>query len=58
MDSWLLLAFAGMPHLNIPELSQKKAQRILELRTYESFSEERAMKKVEMFNSGEIRRDA
>jgi hypothetical protein len=54
IDSWLHLAFSGMPRLEIPELSQKKAPRVVELRTYESYNEERALKKVAMFNAGEI----
>lgn len=54
IDSWLLLAFSGQPRIEIPVLSQKKADRIFELRTYDSFNEERALKKVAMFNAGEI----
>jgi hypothetical protein len=54
IDSWLLLAFAGMPRLELPELSREKKQRIFEMRTYESHSELKALKKVQMFNSGEI----
>jgi hypothetical protein len=54
MDSWLLLAFAGLPKLEIPALAQAGKSRIYEMRTYESFSELKALKKVEMFNSGEI----
>lgn len=55
IDSWLLLAFAGMPKLEQPAYSRdKKPGRIFELRTYESHSELKALKKVEMFNSGEI----
>jgi len=54
IDSWLLLAFSGMPTLEIPELSREKKQRIFEMRTYESHSESKALKKVQMFNSGEI----
>jgi NIPSNAP protein len=54
MDSWLLLGFSGMPRLEVPALSQKKAPRIFELRTYDSFNEERALKKIDMFNAGEI----
>jgi NIPSNAP protein len=54
IDSWLLLAFTGMPRLEIPALTRNKKARIFEMRTYESFSEVTALKKVEMFNSGEI----
>jgi len=54
IDSWLLLAFAGMPHLEQPDYSRDRKSRLFELRTYESHSESRARKKVEMFNAGEI----
>jgi len=54
IDSWLLLAFSGMPRLEIPELTKEKKQRVFEMRTYESHSEVKALKKVQMFNSGEI----
>jgi len=54
IDSWLLLAFAGMPKLEQPPYSKEKRPRIFEIRTYESHSELKAIKKVEMFNSGEI----
>jgi hypothetical protein len=54
IDSWLLLAFAGMPRLEVPELTREKKARVFEMRTYESYSELKALKKVQMFNSGEI----
>jgi len=54
IDSWLLLAFAGMPKLELPAYCREKKPRIFEMRTYESYSEVKALKKVEMFNSGEI----
>jgi hypothetical protein len=54
IDSWLMLAFAGQPVINVPAYSQEKKPRMFELRTYESFSEVKALKKIEMFNSGEI----
>ena len=54
IDSWLMLAFAGMPKLEQPDYSRDKKARMFELRTYESHSEVKAVKKVEMFNSGEI----
>ena len=54
IDSWLMLAFAGMPRLEQPPYSREKKSRIFELRTYESHSEIKAIKKVAMFNSGEI----
>jgi hypothetical protein len=54
IDSWLMLAFAGMPKLEQPAYSREKKERMFEIRTYESHSEVKALKKVEMFNSGEI----
>lgn len=54
IDSWLLLAFSGMPKLQQPAYSKARTTRIFELRTYESHSEAKAVKKVEMFNAGEI----
>jgi hypothetical protein len=54
IDSWLLLAFAGMPKLELPAYCRERKPRLFELRTYESHSEVKALKKVEMFNSGEI----
>lgn len=54
IDSWLHLAFEGMPQLAVPDLARGKQKRIFELRTYESHSEPKGLKKVEMFNSGEI----
>jgi len=50
INSWLMVAFAGAPRITPPA----SKSRVLELRTYESFSEERARKKVDMFNNGEI----
>ena len=54
IDSWLHLAFSGLPKLAVPELARGGKPRIFEMRTYESFTEVRALKKVEMFNAGEI----
>jgi len=54
IDSWLMLAFAGMPRLELPAYSTERKPRMFEIRTYESYSEVKAFKKVEMFNSGEI----
>jgi hypothetical protein len=54
IDSWLMLAFSGMPKLELPAYCKDNKPRMFEVRTYESFSELKALKKVEMFNSGEI----
>lgn len=54
IDSWFLRAFAGIPKLEIPAFSRDKKPRLFELRIYESYSEAKAQKKVDMFNDGEI----
>lgn len=50
IESTLLVAFGGQPQLMVPN----RAPRILELRTYQSHSEAKARRKIEMFNDGEI----
>jgi len=53
MESWLLLAFQGMPQLETPVTSPG---RVFQLRTYESPSDKTGLKKIEMFNdAGEIK---
>ncbi|QDU98029.1 NIPSNAP family protein [Lignipirellula cremea] len=54
IESRLMKAFAGMPVIELPAESQKKAPRIFELRIYESHNADKARLKVEMFNKGEI----
>jgi hypothetical protein len=54
IDSWLFLPFSGLPRLAVPSLARERKARIFEMRTYESFSELKALKKVAMFNAGEI----
>jgi hypothetical protein len=54
IDSWLMLAFAGMPRLELPAYSRERKPRMFEIRTYESHSEIKALKKIDMFNAGEI----
>lgn len=54
IDSWLLLAFADMPRIKLPAYSRGRKPRIFEIRIYESHSESKAIKKVDMFNAGEI----
>ena len=54
IDSWLFLPFSGLPKLAVPALAKQGKPRIFEMRTYESFSELKALKKVAMFNAGEI----
>ena len=54
IDSWFFLPFAGLPKLAVPLLATQRKARVFEMRTYESFSELKALKKVAMFNAGEI----
>ena len=55
IDSWLLLAFAGMPKLEVPSFSRNRTpSRVFEMRDYESHSELKALSKMAMFNDGEI----
>ena len=53
-ESSVLLAFSGIPRLEIPPQVAEKKSRIFELRTYEAHSRKANKKKVEMFNVGEI----
>lgn len=54
IDSWLMIAFAGMPRMELPAYCKERKARIFELRTYESHSEAKALNKIDMFNAGEI----
>jgi len=54
MESSFMVAFEGMPKLQIPAGAAGNKPRIFELRTYESASEKAGRKKIEMFNQGEI----
>jgi hypothetical protein len=49
IESSLMLAFDGCPKVEVPT---KKATRVFQLRIYESHSDARARKKIEMFNTG------
>ena len=49
-DSSLMLAFDGIPVMQIPS----KSQRLFELRIYEGYSEDAVTRKVKMFNEGEL----
>ena len=53
IESSLLYAFSGMPKLDVPARVGTDA-RVFELRVYESFSEIKGKRKVQMFNEGEI----
>lgn len=52
MESSLMKAFSHMPKVEIPETVKGKEGRVFELRIYESHSEVKAKKKIEMFNEG------
>jgi len=54
MESALMLAFKRFPTLEVPPGAAENRPRIFELRTYESHSEKANLKKVDMFNNGEI----
>jgi len=55
VDSWLLLAFAGMPKLELPAFSRDRVPTsVFEMRDYESHSELKALNKMAMFDDGEI----
>jgi hypothetical protein len=54
IDSWLLRAFAGIPRIELPSYCRERKPRLFEIRIYESHSELKAIKKVEMFDVGEI----
>ncbi len=54
MESSLMVAFDGMPRLEVPPAAMRQGGRIFELRTYESHSRKANKKKIGMFNTGEI----
>lgn len=53
IESVLLRAFTGMLKMEVPALSGPRAERIYELRSYESATEKIYRNKVEMFNKGD-----
>ncbi len=54
VESSLFKGFDAMPHLEVPAAAAEHKARIFELRIYESHSEEAAIRKIHMFNNGEI----
>jgi hypothetical protein len=54
VESSLMVAFEGMPKLEVPAAAKDRQPRIFELRIYESHSKKANRKKIEMFNVGEI----
>ncbi|WP_324677409.1 NIPSNAP family protein [Hymenobacter sp. GOD-10R] len=49
-----MLAFTGLPTLHMPALKSGPAERVYELRSYESASEKLHQNKVAQFNNGEL----
>lgn len=55
IDSYLLISFTSSPKMTVPPHSRQRTPgRIFEMRTYDSYSEIKALKKVQMFNAGEV----
>ena len=53
MESSWMVAFEGWPKLKLPEVTREHKERMFELRTNESPSDQDHRRKVEKFNSGE-----
>lgn len=53
METILLHAFELAPHMQLPVLHAPKKERVYELRSYESATEEKFHNKVHMFNQGD-----
>jgi hypothetical protein len=51
-ESILLKAFSFMPEFRVPSYTTPPSERIYELRSYESTTEAKAAKKIQMFNEG------
>ncbi len=51
-ESILALAFTHMPQFKIPKFATPPSERIYEYRSYESATEAKAAKKIQMFNEG------
>jgi hypothetical protein len=51
-ESVFMKAFAFMPKYKVPSFTTPKGERIYELRSYESWTETKATKKIHMFNEG------
>ncbi len=52
METILLKAFSQMPKMKKPDLKNKLSERVYELRSYESATEQYHENKVQMFNEG------
>jgi len=51
-ESILSLAFKNMPQFRVPSFTTPRSERIYEFRSYESATEAKAAKKIQMFNEG------
>ncbi len=51
-ESILSIAFTHMPEFRAPKFDTPRSERIYEYRSYESATEAKAAKKIEMFNTG------
>jgi len=51
-ESIFLKAFKNMPQMRVPSYETPAGTRIYELRSYESATEAKALKKIHMFNEG------
>lgn len=51
-ENILLKAFINWPKFRAPAYTNKPGERVYELRSYESATEAKALKKIEMFNQG------
>jgi hypothetical protein len=51
-ESILAKAFSHMPQLRVPSFTTPNSERIYEYRSYESATEAKATKKIQMFNEG------
>lgn len=52
IESTLLKAFKDMPALQVPKLDNLRSERVYELRSYESATEQYNKNKIDMFNEG------
>jgi len=53
LETIILKAFPRAPHMQLPVLHADKKERVYELRSYESPTEEKFENKVQMFNQGD-----
>ena len=52
VESSLMVAFEGMPKMELPKATMAETSRVYELRIYESHSKRAAKLKIDMFNDG------